>query len=35
MSCFGEETEREKSMMYLTGFAQKRQGVSFPEGLHA
>jgi hypothetical protein len=27
MSCIGELTAREKSMMYLTGVAQKRQGV--------
>jgi hypothetical protein len=27
MSCLGEETEREKSMMYLTGVVQKKQGV--------
>jgi hypothetical protein len=29
MSCFGEETEREKSMIYLTGLSQKMQGVSW------
>ena len=28
MSCLGELTEREKSMMYRTGVVQKRQGVS-------
>lgn len=29
MSCLGDETEREKSMMYLTGVVQNRQGVSW------
>jgi hypothetical protein len=29
MSCFGEQTAREKSMMYWTGFVQKRQGVDW------